>query len=377
VTAPTVFLSAGEPSGDLHGGELAAAIRKHWPDARMYGLGGPRMAAEGVELIAHVDELAVMGFAEVAGRLPYFIRLLRRVKATLRRDRPDLVIPIDYPGFNFRLSRHAKDAGLRVLYYIAPQVWAWRRHRARTMAGMVDHLAVILPFEQAMFSEWGANVTFVGHPLLDVEPARCPLEAFAAANDLDPARPILALFPGSREQEVSRHLNVFADAAREVRRFVDDAQPVIAAGTGIPASMYAASNYPRTADTWGLLHHAQAAIVKSGTSTLQAALACTPMVVAYRMSPLSFQVAKRVVRVEHVGLVNLVAGERIVPELIQHEATPEALSDAIIHFVDPAHPARRRAVADLERVRARLAGPTDEPVADVVARIAAGLIGRG
>lgn len=377
MAAPTVFLSAGEPSGDLHGGELAAAIRKRWPDSRLFGLGGPRMAAEGVELIAHVDELAVMGFAEVASRLPYFVRLLRRVKATLRRNRPDLVIPIDYPGFNFRLSRYAKDAGLRILYYIAPQVWAWRRHRARVLAGMVDHLAVILPFEEAVFAEWGAKVTFVGHPLLDVEPERGTREAFAAANDLDPARPILALFPGSREQEVSRHLKVFTDAAREVRRFVDDVQPVIAAGTGIPASMYTATKYRRTADTWGLLHHAQAAIVKSGTSTLQAALACTPMVVAYRMSPLSFQVAKRVVRVDHVGLVNLVAGDRIVPELIQDEATPEALSDAIMPFVDQAHPARRRAVADLERVRARLAGPTHEPVADVVARLALDLIGRG
>jgi lipid-A-disaccharide synthase len=162
-----------------------------------------------------------------------------------------------------------------------------------------------------------------------------------------------------------------------VRRFVNDVQPVIAAGTGIPASMYAAAKYPRTADTWGLLHHAQAAIVKSGTSTLQAALACTPMVVAYRMSPISFQIAKRVVRVDHVGLVNLVAGERIVPELIQNEATPEALSDAIIPFVEPAHPARRRAVADLERVRARLAGPSDESAADVVARLARDLIDRG
>lgn len=377
MAAPTIFLSAGEPSGDLHGGELAAAIRRHLPDARLTGLGGPRMAAAGVELVAHVDQLAVMGFAEVASRLPYFVRLLRRVRRILRTDPPDLVIPIDYPGFNFRLSRYAKDEGLRVLYYIAPQVWAWRRHRARVLARLVDHLAVILPFEAPLFAGHGANVSFVGHPLLDVEPARTSLEAFCETTDLDPARPILALFPGSRAQEVSRHLEIFAEAAREVHRFRDDVQPVIAAGTGLADAMYAGTAYPRTADTWGLLQHAQAAIVKSGTSTLQAALTCTPMVVAYRMSPLSFQVARRVVRVKHVGLVNLVADDRIVPELIQHEATAEALSDAILPFVDPSHPARGRAIADLEHVRNRLAGPDEMPVAERVARIALDLIGRG
>jgi lipid-A-disaccharide synthase len=172
VAGPSLFLSAGEPSGDLHGAELAHALRRHWPAARMFGLGGPRMEAAGVELLAHVDDLAVMGFSEVAARLPWFLRLLRRMKATLRRERPDLVIPIDYPGFNFRLSRAARDAGLPVLFYIAPQVWAWRKHRARTLAGIVDHLAVILPFEEEIFARHGARVTFVGHPLLDVEPAR-------------------------------------------------------------------------------------------------------------------------------------------------------------------------------------------------------------
>jgi len=375
VAAPTIFLSAGEPSGDLHGGELALALKRRWPDARLIGLGGPRMADAGVELLAHVDDLAVMGFSEVVHRLPYFRRLLRTVRQRLRADRPDLVIPIDYPGFNLRLSRHARDAGLRVLFYIAPQVWAWRRHRARTLAGLVDQLAVILPFEETIFSAHGAKTTFVGHPLLDVEPRRVERAEFCAANGLAAERPILALFPGSREQEIRRHLKVFDDAAREVRRFRDNVQPVIAAGTGLAESLYAGSKCPRTADTWGLLQHAEAAIVKSGTSTLQAALTRTPMVVAYRMSRLSFQIARRVVRVDHVGLVNLVAGERIVPELIQDEATAEALSDAILPFTDPEHPARERAVADLERVRGRLSGADGERVADRVAGLASTLLG--
>lgn len=375
MSGPRIFLSAGEPSGDLHGAGLATALLRVWPDADLYGLGGPRMAAAGVRLIAGMDELAVMGFSEVAGRLPFFWRLLRRVRETLRDDSPDLVVPIDYPGFNFRLSRQARDAGLRVLYYIAPQVWAWRRRRARTLARLADRLAVILPFEQDVFEAWGARTTFVGHPLLDVEPVPGPRADFCETIEIDPDRPILALFPGSRVQEIDRHLAVFTAAAREVKRFHSDVQPVIAAGSGIARTSYDASPFPATADTWSLLQHAQAAIVKSGTSTVQAALACTPMVVAYRMSRLTFQVARRVVRVPHVGLVNLVAGDRIVPELIQADATPAALSDAIIPFVDPAHPARARAVADLQAVRERLQPPGPEPVAERVAALAADLIG--
>ncbi len=372
---PRIFLSAGEPSGDLHGAAVATALRQRWPDARLSGLGGNRMRDAGVELLAHVDQLAVMGFSEVASRAPYFWKLLRRVRRVVRSERPDLVLPIDYPGFNFELCRMAKSVGSPVLYYIAPQVWAWRRRRAKTLAGLADRLAVILPFEEELFRAHGAHTTFVGHPLLDVEPAARPRDDFCSPLGLDPGRPILALFPGSRVQEVTRHLELFLDAAREVALVVPGVQAALAAGAGLPEALFASSPAPRTADAWELLHHADAAIVKSGTSTLQAALTRTPMVVAYRMSGLSFALAKRLVRVPHVGLVNLVAGDRIVPELIQDEATAAALSDAILPFVEPAHPARQQAIADLDRVRERLhlAGPGT--VAQRVAGLAAELLG--
>jgi len=377
VPGPRIFLSAGEPSGDIHGGEVAEALKRIWPQASLTGLGGDRMAQAGVELVAHVDDLAVMGFTEVAGRVPYFLGLLRRVKKLMRQERPDLVIPIDYPGFNFRLCRQARSDGLRILYYIAPQVWAWRKHRARILADLVDHLAVILPFEEPIFTRYGAKVSFVGHPLLDTEPAAGTKQAFCDAMGLDPARPVLAVFPGSRKQEVERHLAVFEEAANEVMRYVPGVQPVIAEVSAIPESHYSATKFARTRDAWGLLHHADAAIVKSGTSTLQAALAGAPMVVAYRMSGLSFALARRLVRVPHVGLVNLVAGERIVPELLQDEATPAALCDAILPFVDPTHPARARALADLSRVRERLRSPDGGRAADRVAALAADLIEGG
>jgi len=374
VAAPAILLAAGEPSGDAHGGAVAREIRRRWPEARLWGLGGPNMADAGVELLAEVDDLAVLGLAEVAGRLPYFWRLLRRVRRELAERRPELVIPIDYPGFNLRLSRHARSLGIPVLYYIAPQVWAWHRSRADELASLTAAMAVILPFEEPLFRSRGARVSFVGHPLLEEEPPAVP--GWAATADLDPSAPILALFPGSRRQEVRRHLDLFRGAAERIRERTPDVQPVVARAATLPDSAYADLAYPSTTDTWGLLHAARAAIVKSGTSTLQAALAGTPMVVTYRMNPATFAVAKRLVRVEHVGLVNLVAGERAVPELLQDDATPSSIAEAVEPFLDPGSPARARAVASLGRVRSRLAPPDGRGVAEHVVDLAAQVMGR-
>ena len=372
--APRILLSAGEPSGDLHGAGVARALRRRWPHAELYGLGGPRMAAEGVRLVAHVDELAVMGFAEVAARLPFFLRLLRTVRRDLRTNPPDLVIPIDYPGFNMRLARSARESGIPVLYYIAPQVWAWHSSRVRELAANVDRLAVILPFEEKIFAEGGARAVFVGHPLLDAPPEYPDRATFCAQHGLDAARPILALFPGSRQQEIKRQLALFEAAAGQVVVQRPDVQPVIAAGADIPADAFAQSPYPRSADTWGLLHHARAALVKSGTSTLQAALSVTPLVVTYRMHPLSYAIARRLVEVDHVGLVNLVAGERIAAELIQHDATPAALASALIPLLDDG-PERERALTGLRTVRAKLrAGEAEGSAADRVAELAAEIL---
>ncbi|MBR9989367.1 MAG: lipid-A-disaccharide synthase, partial [Gemmatimonadetes bacterium] len=213
MSAPRIFLSAGEPSGDLHGARVAEALRRRWPDAELYGLGGDRMAAAGVRLLAHVDQLAVMGFVEVLRHLPYFIKLMSTVKRTIGEHRPDLVLPIDYPGFNLRLARHSREQGIPVLYYIAPQVWAWHRSRMRQLALNTDRLAVILPFETDLFSEAGAHATFVGHPLLDQPAPQATREEFLRDLGVDPDRPVLALFPGSRAQEVQRQLDVFVDAA--------------------------------------------------------------------------------------------------------------------------------------------------------------------
>lgn len=319
-------------------------------------MGGPLMAAEGVRLLAGLDDLAVMGFAEVIRRLGFFRRLERDVRAHLETESVDLVIPIDYPGFNMRMARHAHASGIPVLWYIAPQVWAWKAGRARKLAETTRHVAVILPFEVEILRAAGACASFVGHPLLERPDDVPDEEAFRRRWSLDD-RPVLGLFPGSRAQEVERHLEPFLGAARRLRARGIDVQPVIARGSTVPPRLYAGVEVPLVDDARALLRHARAAIVKSGTSTLEAALEDTPFVVAYRTSRVTWEIARRVVRVDHVALANLVAGGRVVPELLQDEVVPERLADAVEPLLSPESPQRRRLLEGLAGVRDALGSP--------------------
>src|SRR5690606_39131280 len=277
---PTILLSAGEPSGDLHGAAVAAALRRRWPSARLFGLGGPLMAEAGVELLEDVRRLAVMGFVEVAGRLPFFVRLLRRVQREMVRRGTDLVVPIDYPGFNLRLAPAARRSRVPVLSYIAPQVWAWHRSRCRQLAANTDRLAVVLPSEEQVFGGAGARAVFVGHPLLDATPVAAPREAFCEPLGLDAGAPVLALFPGSRAPEDQRHRPVFEAAAVRIRDAHPAVQPVIAASRTLPAELYGETPFPLAHDSRALLAHARAARGKSATGTLDAALGGTPLATA-------------------------------------------------------------------------------------------------
>lgn len=375
MASPTILLSAGEASGDLHGAAVARALKARWPTARLFGLGGPRMAAEGVELLAGIEDLAVMGFVEVAGRIPYFMRLLRRVGRELLERETDLVLPIDYPGFNLRLTRKASAAGIPVLYYIAPQVWAWHRSRARILAAHVSRLAVILPFEEPFFRSFGARAEFVGHPLLDHQQEG---GAEHDAGGSDPALMPLVLMPGSRTQEVARHLKLFQASADILCARIPGLQPVVAAGGNLPEQLFSSAHYPVTQDTPAALGRARAALVKSGTGTLEAALRGVPMVIAYRTHPFSYRIARRLVGVEHIGLVNLVAEKRVFPELIQDAATPEALANALEPFIHDGVE-RSNALAELARVRERLRRPAGQHggAANRVAELAAELLADG
>ncbi|HKJ92561.1 MAG TPA: lipid-A-disaccharide synthase, partial [Longimicrobiales bacterium] len=243
-TAPGIFLSAGDPSGDAHGAAVAEALKRRWPSARLFGLGGPRMARAGVEVLADFDRLAVLGFAEVVRHLPFFFRLLRRMRAEMGRRGTDLVLPIDYPGFNLRLANSAHADGFPVLYYIAPQVWAWHRSRATELARVTDRLAVVLPFEVPLFRETGAHARFVGHPLLDLPEQDIDRPTFSRLAGVDPDRPILAIFPGSRRQEVERHLELFQAAADRLASLHAPLQPVVARAADVPSALYADARVP-------------------------------------------------------------------------------------------------------------------------------------
>ncbi len=367
---PVILLLAGEPSGDQHGALVARALRKRWPRAELVGLGGERMEAEGVRLLAGLDDLAVMGFVEVAGRLPFFWRLERRVRALLEEGGVDLVLPIDYPGFNLRITRAAHERGIPVLFYIAPQVWAWKAGRAARLAKTADRIAVILPFEEEIFLRHGGQAVFVGHPLLDRPDDVAERDAFCQRWGFDAGRPILALFPGSRAQELARLLEPFTGAARLLRDRHAGLQVGVARAQGarLPAELLEGCRVVE--DGRGLLRHAQAALVKSGTSTLEAALEGVPFIVAYRTHPLTFRIAKRVVRVDHVALANLVAGRRAVPELLQDQVTPERLAAEVEPLLQKGSEAREAMRRELAGIRALLGEPgAAERVADLAGEI--------
>lgn len=343
-----VFLSAGEVSGDLHGAALARELRRRDPSLRLFGLGGEEMARAGVRLLAGLDRTAVMGLAEVARRLPGLFALRRRVRRFLAEEDVRLFVPIDFPDFNLPLAARARRDGRRVLYAIAPQVWAWRAGRARRLADAADLVCCILPFEEELLARYGVRARFVGHPLLD----RADGEGRPGR---EPAGAVLALFPGSRRQEVERILPPFLGAARRVREARPGVRVLVARAPGLPDRLFP----PGTplASPESTRRRATAALCKSGTATLELALAGVPMVVGYRMSPVTYAVARRVVRVPHVSLVNLVAGRRVVPELLQGAMREDALAERVLPLLDPADPERRRAVQALAEVGRRLGRP--------------------
>lgn len=347
----TIFLSAGEESGDRHGARLARELRERIPGVRLVGLGGSRMRAEGVELLENLDRLAIIGVAEILGRAPELLRLRQRLRRFLIEERVDLLVPIDYPGFNLGLARFAHAKGIPVLYFIAPQVWAWRAGRARQLRRWSDLVCVVLPFEETFLDRYGVRVRFVGHPLLDDE------EGTRAEPGAKGESSVLGLFPGSREQEIRRMLPIFLEAARRMRGSIPDLRVRIARAVDLPVSLYDSCDPAELDRPESVVRVATAAITKSGTITLQLAIGAVPMVVAYRMNRLTYRVLRHLVRVPDIALANLVAGERIVPELIQDEVTAEGLATAVAPFLDLGSPERERTRERLRGVRERLGEP--------------------
>lgn len=351
MSEPAIFLAAGEQSGDLHGAELARELKRRIPGVRLYGLGGSLMAAEGVELLADLDRLAVLGFVEVVRHLPDLSRLRREVRQFLIEREIDLLVPIDYPGFNLPLARFARRNGISVLYYIAPQVWAWHESRARKLAEDADLVCVVLPFEEERLSRWGVRTRFVGHPLLDRSP-RQPLET----GDVPPISR-LGIFPGSRIQEVKRLLPIFLEAGRELASRIPGLQIQVARARDLPDAAYEDLGQATLAEAEVVIQSASAAITKSGTITLQLALARVPMVVGYTVNSLTYSMARRLVKVDYISLVNLVADRPLVREFIQSDVTPTNLAAAALPLLGPDSSERNAQLLGLGQVADRLGEP--------------------
>jgi len=362
----SLLLSAGEASGDMYAARLATALRAR-ADVEIFGMGGPQMRAAGVEVVTDYSEVSVVGITEILSHLPSLVRAMRRLVREAERRRPALAILTDFPGFHLRLARKLKARGIRNAYYICPQFWAWRPWRVRVMRRRFAQALCIFPFEEKFYGDAGVPVKFIGHPLVGEVRATQDRVALCAEVRLDPAEPLVAVLPGSRSAELRQHLPVLREACRYIHAAVPRTQFVVAAAPG--GSHGASSERAALREGWDpqvslrvvegrtydALAAADAAIVSSGTATVEAALLDAPMVVVYRVTRLTAALAKPLVRTKFFSMVNLIAEKHVVPELIQSDFTPDKVAGETIRLLQDAN-ARRALRAGLAEVRERL-GP--------------------
>jgi lipid-A-disaccharide synthase len=405
---PVIFISAGEASGEQYGALLATALQhsltQKGKTAELVGMGGPRMAAAGVECVVRSEDMAVMGFTEVVHHLPRIYREYKKLKRAIRERRPDVAVLIDFPEIHFRLAREFHHLGVPVIYFVSPQLWAWKQHRIRLVQKYVRRMLVIFPFEEPFYRERGVAAEFVGHPLADLPTPAISREEFAAQNRLDPAKIWIGLLPGSRLPEIEQHLPLMLEAARNLATPLDTV--ILSEGRRSPRRTPAEVEEPAVAprgmssapayeflvplastldaaqrqavlqiaeklggglsvrlvnDARAALHHARASVVASGTATVEAALIGNPFIVVYRVSPVTYAIARRVVKVPHVAMANLIAGKRVVPELIQRDFTPANIVQHLKRLL-PDGPDRESMTMELEVIREALrAHPANGP----------------
>lgn len=379
--ARRIMIVAGEASGDIYGADLVSEALKLAPDLHFFGIGGARMREAGVETLVDSSDMAVVGLVEVIKHFDVISSAFRTLKQIVLNDSPDLLILIDYPGFNLRLAKVAKKAGVKVLYYISPQIWAWRQGRVKKIARLVDHMAVILPFEAPFYQRAGVPVTFVGHPMLDLVSVDLDRSAAASSFNLDPSRKIIGLFPGSRRNEIERLLPVIIVAAAKLKERFPDIQFILPLASTLHsddiAPLLTAANLDVTITRdriHDMIRACDAVISVSGTVTLEIALVGTPMVIIYKLSPLTYQLAKRLVKVDNIGLCNIVAGETVVQELIQDQANPEAIAAEVGKLLTD-HAYQAAIVGKLGEVRSKLGSGGASVLVARLALMLCGLIG--
>jgi lipid-A-disaccharide synthase len=358
-----IMIVAGEASGDMHGAKLVAAMREQAPDLAVCGIGGPALAAQGVEILYDSAQLAVVGIVEVISHLGFIREAMHALEKRLREQPPRLLILIDYPDFNLILAKKAKQLGIPVFYYISPQVWAWRSGRVKTIKKLVNRLAVILPFEKEFYRKRGMNVDFVGHPLMDTVQTTRTREDYLQSLGIAPESTVIGILPGSRRREIAGMLPVFLAAARLIQAqlgkpvFLLPLAPTLSENDLLAHGLAEAGVEVRVVrkDRYELMAACNAVMAASGTVSLELAILNVPMVVSYRVSPLTYFLGRRLIKVQYASLVNLVAGREVVPELLQHEAVPEKIAAATVRLV--ANQAERTAMlAGLAEVRERLGG---------------------
>jgi lipid-A-disaccharide synthase len=374
MTPIPILLSAGEASGDMYAARLATALQQRL-DVKIFGLGGEQMRAAGVDIIADYHEVSVVGITEIMSHLPSLIRAMRKLVAAARQRKPALAILTDFPGFHLRLARKLLPLGVGNVYYICPQFWAWRPWRANLVRRRFVLALCIFPFEEQFFRERGVNAKFIGHPLVGTVQPTLSREQFAAKHKLDPRHPVITLLPGSRWGEISRHLPTMLESCRELERLAPAAYNfVLAVAPGIDLArlrtLIPSDCHPTIVqnETYNALASADAALVCSGTATVEAALLDTPMAVVYRVTPVTALLAKPLVRTKFFSMVNLIAGRAVVPELIQDDFTAPKTAAELRRLLDPAFSSELR--RGLAEVRARLGPPgAIDRAADAIAAL--------
>ncbi len=371
-----ILMVAGEPSADLHGAAVIRELKKQDPSLHIFGIGGEKMRAAGQEQLYTTRQMAIIGFVEILRHLPFFYRVMRHLVREVQRRRPVCAILIDYPGFNLKLAKKLKQLGIPILYYIAPQVWAWGARRIPRMAKFIDHLAVVFPFEVPLFEQAGLPTTFVGHPLLEGLQPEYPLRVFQQKYAL--SKNTLGLLPGSRKQEVERLLPDMLRTARLLQGQLESLSLLVARAADVQQDVYQKIFRQVPVDgvqlvsrgTYSVMKYSTACMVASGTATLETACFVTPFVIVYRVSPLTYQLGRRLVKLDRIGLANIVAGEQVAPEFVQEDFQPQVVAETLLGFFR--NPELRNIIQKkLRRVREKLGeAGASRSVAELALRLA-------
>ncbi len=350
------FIVAGEPSGDLHGGKLIQAIQNINPNTSFMGHGGNAMKAAGMQILEHTDDLAMMGFVEVIKHLPRMMKIMGRTIDTISRMKPDRIILIDYPGFNLRLAKRIHSLKIPITYFILPQVWAWKEKRVETMKTVLDQSLSIFPFEEDWFDSHGLATTYVGHPFAELEHLDEASKEFYQRHNLSIEYPVLVLLPGSRQQEIDRHWPVFLNAVESLKKTIPDLQVMVGKASNV--TINSIPDYFRIeTNARKAMIAGTAALVSSGTATLECAVEDTPMIVCYKLSSISWIMAKYLTHIKYASMVNLIANKKIVPELLQDDMTSTNIVEAVLPLLDSKNIKRKKMLAGFDIVRKNLGLP--------------------